>query len=169
MWKAKGMALGCLTGAYRATPNESTGMTPHLFTIGREVRVPAELVFGSTNTSVEITSYDGCVDSLRARIQYAHEIARKYMSTVAKRSRDLYDSKVAFHRYNVSEVVWCLMEARKVGISPKLERVFKDPLLVHKKLSEINYVLQLDKAGMEWPVHQNKLIHMGTLIHQYGW
>ena len=43
--------LGYLAGAYRATPNESTGMTPHLLTIRREVRLPAELVFASTNTS----------------------------------------------------------------------------------------------------------------------
>ena len=28
--------LGCLAGAYRATPNESTKMTPNLLTIGRE-------------------------------------------------------------------------------------------------------------------------------------
>ena len=29
--------LGCLAGAYRATPNESTGLTPNLLTMGREV------------------------------------------------------------------------------------------------------------------------------------
>ena len=63
--------LGCLAGAYRATPNESTGMTPHLLTQGREVRLPAELVFGSTNTSdEEITSYGDYVDS------YYHDGAR---------------------------------------------------------------------------------------------
>ena len=46
-----------LVPIYRATPNESTGMTPHLLTIGREVRLPAELVFESTNTTdEEITS-----------------------------------------------------------------------------------------------------------------
>ena len=150
--------LGCLAGAYRATPNESTGMTPHLLTIGREVRLPAELVFGSTNTTdEEITSYGDYVDSLRARIQYAHEIARKHMFTAAKRSKDLYDTKVAFHGYNVGDVVWCLMEARKVGISPKLERVFEGPFLVRKKHSEIDFVLQLDRAGTERSIHHNKL------------
>ena len=45
--------LGCLAGAYRITPNEATKMMPYLLTIGREVRLPAELVFGSTN------SFDG--------------------------------------------------------------------------------------------------------------
>ena len=150
--------LGCLAGAYRATPNESTGMTPHLLTMRREVRLPAELVFGSTNTSdEEITSYGDYVDSLRTRMQHAHEIARKHMSTAAKRNKELYDAKVAFHRYSVGDVVWCLMEVRKVGISPKLERIFEGPFLIRKKLSEIDFVLQLDKSGTERPVHHNKL------------
>ena len=51
--------LGCLAGAYRATPNESTKMTPNLLTMGREARLPSELVFGSTTlcNGQEITSY----------------------------------------------------------------------------------------------------------------
>ena len=49
------------------------------------------------------------------------------MSTAAKRSKELYNAKVAFHRYSVGDVVWCLMEVRKVGISPKLERIFEGP------------------------------------------
>ena len=42
------LLLGCLAGAYRATPHESTSLTPNLLTMGREVHLPAELVFGST-------------------------------------------------------------------------------------------------------------------------
>ena len=132
--------LGYLPGAYRATPNESTRMTPNLLTMGREVRLPAELVFGSTNTygGEEITSYGNYVDILRTRLQHAHEIARKYMSVAAKRSKELYDGKVAFHKYQDGDVVWCLMEVRKVGVSPKLEYVYEGPFLIRKKLSELD-------------------------------
>ena len=47
-------------------------------TIGREVRLPAELIFKSTEAYDEekITSYGRYVDSLRSRIQHAHEEAR---------------------------------------------------------------------------------------------
>ena len=126
--------------------------------MGREVTLPAELVFKSTNTlDEEITSYGDYVDSLRTRIQHAHEIARKHMSTAAKRSKDLYNAKVAFYRYSVGDVVWCLMGFRKVGIFPKLERISKGTFLIRKKLSEIDFVLQLDKSGTERPVHHNNL------------
>ena len=151
--------LGCLARAYRATPNESTKMTPHLLTIGREVRLPAELVFGSTISSngEKITSYGDYVDTLRTKIQRAHEIARNHMSASAKRSKDLYDSKVAFNKFNQGDIVWCLMETRKVGISPKPEHVYEGPFLIKRKLSEIDFVLQLDRTGTERPVHHNKL------------
>lgn len=70
--------LGCLAGAYRASPNESTKLTPNLLTIGREVRLPAELVFGSAvaHQDDEITSYGEYVDMLRSRLQDVHDITR---------------------------------------------------------------------------------------------
>ena len=77
--------------ASKANPNESTFMTPNLLTMGREVRLPGELVFTSTNSynCEEITSYGELVDDLRSRMQHAHEIAHKYMSIAAKRSKEL--------------------------------------------------------------------------------
>lgn len=52
--------LGCLAGAIRATPNESTKLTPNLLTMGRE------LAFGSTYAydGDAITSYGDFVDIL---------------------------------------------------------------------------------------------------------
>ena len=151
--------LGCLAGAYQATLHEATKMMPNLLTMGREVRLPAELIFESTNyfDGEGITSYGECVDVLRARMQYAHEIRRKYMSSAAKRSTDLYDTKVAFHRYSERYVVWCLMEAGKVGISPKLGFGYEGPFLIKKSISEMDFVLQLDRFGTEKTVQHNKL------------
>ena len=71
--------LGCLTEAYRATANEATRLTPSLLMMGREVRLPAELVFGSIGTyqNQEVTSYGDYVDCLIERMQHAHDVARK--------------------------------------------------------------------------------------------
>ncbi|CAG2221822.1 unnamed protein product [Mytilus edulis] len=38
------MNLGCLAGAYRASPNESTCLTPNILMLGREVRLPYDLL-----------------------------------------------------------------------------------------------------------------------------
>ena len=134
-------------------------MTQNLLTMGREVRLPGELVFGSTNLydGEDITTYGEYVDVLRARMQHAHEVARKHMSSAAKRSKDLYDTRVAFHRYDEVDVVCCLMEVRKPRVSPKLEFIFEGPFVIKKKFSELDFVIQLDKKGTEKPVHHNKL------------
>ena len=59
--------LGCLAATYRATPHESTGMTPNLLTFRREVRLPIEVILGVSKTpnQEEVTSYGDCVDTLR--------------------------------------------------------------------------------------------------------
>ena len=92
--------LGSLAGAYRATPNESTKLSLNLLTIGRELRVPAELVYSSKNTcdGLEITSYGEYVDQLRQKMQYAHEVARKHLSCSSKRSKEIYDTKISVNQ-----------------------------------------------------------------------
>ena len=126
--------LGCLAGAYRATPNESTKLTPNLLTIGREIRLPAELVFGSAvaHRDEEITSYGEYVDKLRSRLQDAHDIARRHLGSAAKRSKDIYDTKLAVNTYNMGDLVWYLAETRKVGAMPKLERLYEGPFSLKK-------------------------------------
>ena len=149
--------LGCLAGAYRSSPNESTTLTPNLMTIGREVRLPAELIFGSTEAydGEEITSYGEYVDSLRSRIQHAHEVAREHLNVAAKRSMAIYDTKISVNRYKVGDLVWCLDESRKVGITPK--RIYEGPFLVTKRFSELYFLIQLDKKGTEKGVNHDKL------------
>ena len=46
--------LGCLAAAYRASPHEATGFTPNLLIMGREVRVPAEVMFGYSTKGEDI-------------------------------------------------------------------------------------------------------------------
>lgn len=150
--------LGCITGAYRATPTETTGLSPNLLTIGREIRLPADLLFGHVEAK-QVTTPNYCVyiQDLKDRMLKAHEIARNHLATNAKRSKEIYDAKLAFHRYEVGDVVWCLLETRKVGITPKLQRAYDGLFLITEKRSEINFTIQLGKDGQTRGVHHNKL------------
>ena len=62
--------LGCLAGAYRSTPHETTDLTPNLLTMRREVRLPSELVYGSNTiyNDVNVTSYNDYVNMLKSHI-----------------------------------------------------------------------------------------------------
>lgn len=57
--------------------HESTGVTPNLIMLGREVRIPPEIVFGSkTRGDQPVVDYGEYIEFLRDRLQRAHEIAR---------------------------------------------------------------------------------------------
>ena len=96
LWKTEAMGpTSRLFGRSIPSTNEATKLTHNLLTMGREVRLPAELVFRSTGSyrDEEVTSYGEYVDVLRSRMQHAHEIARKHLNSAAKRSKEIYDTK----------------------------------------------------------------------------
>ena len=65
--------------------------------------------------------------------------------------------KNSVNRYRVGDVVWCIDESRKVGITSKLERIYEGPFLVTKRFSELYFLIQLDKKGTEKGVNHDKL------------
>ena len=81
--------LGCLAGAYRATPNESTHLSPNLLSLGREIRLPADVVFGhfENPNHLNVQSFCDFIDCIKGRMLHAHEVARKYLESSAKRSK----------------------------------------------------------------------------------
>ena len=77
--------LGCLAGAYRATPHDSTTLTPNLMMLWREVRLPHEVVFGSSvprNKFETVANYGAYVTELNSNLQRAHEVARKHLTAL---------------------------------------------------------------------------------------
>lgn len=150
--------LGCIAGAYRATPHESTHLSPNLLAIGREIRMPADLVLGySIKVNNEVEEYCEYVDEIRDRMTAAHELARKYLKKSAKRSKEVYDVNIVKHNYKAGDLVWCLRERRKVGVTPKLEKKYEGPYVVKQKRSELNFVIQVYKDGTERTLHHDKL------------
>ena len=150
--------LGCLAGAYRASPNESTQLTPNLLFLGREVRIPAELLIGSVPAiKEEITSYGDYVDKLRERLKKAHSVARKNIGQSAVKQKDRYDMKIYHTQYEVGDFVWYLVETCKPGKCPKLNPDFEGPYVITRKLNPLDFQIQLDRFGTTKPVHHDKI------------
>jgi transposase InsO family protein len=113
--------LGCLAGAYRCTPCESTKITPYLLSLGREIRLPADLVYGFASNPREEPECATYIAKLRDKMMHAHNIARLYLKSSAKRSKMIYDTKTSYHEYKAGDVVWYLHETKKLGVTPKLD------------------------------------------------
>ena len=149
--------LGCLAAAYRSTPHEATGLTPNLLMLGREVRLPGEVMFGSTMRDGDITSYGDYVNELRSRMQHAHDVARENIGVAGKRQKEHYDGKACLNKYKPGDLVLYLAEKRKVGENPKLYFPYEGPYLVVFKLSDLDYVIQLEPHSGTRTVGHNKL------------
>ena len=150
--------IGCLTAAYRATPHESTGFTPNLLMLGREVRLPAEVMFGSdTNRSIAVSSYGEYADKLRSRLQEAHFLTRKHLGSVAERQKGAYDAKLCLQRYKPGDLVWYRTEMGQLRTTPKLRHAFEGPFVIVKKINDLDYVLQFRPQGPRKVVHHDRL------------
>lgn len=151
--------LNYLAAAYRATHQESTGFTPNMLMLGKEVRLPAEIVVGTpeNRTGEEIASYGQYVDTIRDRMQCAYDVARQHLKDAAARQKRTYDAKGCFHKYKVGDLVWYLHETRKKGECSKLYNPFEGPFVVVQRLNDLDLVIQFTAKGDQRVVHHNKL------------
>ncbi len=150
--------LGSLAGAYKATPHESTGQSPNMLATGQEVRLPADVIFGQPDYNAEMVDLAAAhALKLRDRTRRAHELARVFLARKARRNKEIYDSKLSFTQYHVGDAVWFLREARRVGVSQKLEPRFDGPFVVTAMPSKINLTIQLDADGQQRTIHHDKL------------
>jgi hypothetical protein len=148
------MHLSCLTAAYRATPHEATGLTPNMMMLGREVQFPGDLYISGCQDQV---SPGGYCAALRSSLLQAHSLARERLKKAARKQASVSDVKVSFYSYKAGDRVWYLNEERKPGISPKLQPLYKGPVLILQKVSELDYKVQINQRGDTKLVHHNKL------------
>ena len=154
--------LNFLTAAYRATPHETTGLNPNLMMLGREVRLPGEF---PVLPNSEQTSPGAYSLKLRETLESAHELARQNLHRKASKQSAAYDVKSSLNIFKPGDYVWYLDENRTEGISPKLQPIYKGPVVVIQKLNTLDYKIQLDKTGTIKVVHHNKLKpYAGTTI-----
>ncbi|XP_064622363.1 uncharacterized protein K02A2.6-like [Lineus longissimus] len=151
--------LGCMAAAYRATPHESTGLSPNMLMLGREVRLPSEIMFGTGKLDPDenVTSYGEYVLHLRDRFLRAHDVARKNLKKSAVRRKGYYDAKTCLNQYQRGSLVWVLSDITQLHITPKLRRTYEGPYLVLYKINDLDYRVQLDVRGKNKTVHHNRL------------
>ena len=149
--------LGCLAAAYRATPHDTTGFMPNLLMLGREVRLPTELLFGSKAEEGDIVTYGQYVDLLRERMQKAHKVARAHLHVKAQRQKERYDAKGNLHQYRPGDYVWYRTHIGQLQVTPKLRVPYSGPFVVLSVLGNANFQIQLNSRGLKKVVHHDRL------------
>ena len=130
-----------LAGALRSAVNRNTGFTANMLMLGREVNVPADLVFPSPEQ--EKQDVNEFVGQLVDHIQKAHEAARDKLKTTQTHMKRDYDLRANAKQYEVGSVVYVLDDHPVPGKCKKLRPVWKGPAIVTRKLSDYVYEIKL--------------------------
>ena len=75
--------------AYRSSIHESTGETPNMLMLGREIEVPLDVITELTPDSPPLTTEYAL--ALQQRLAGAHEVARRHLGRAAERQKRNYD------------------------------------------------------------------------------
>ena len=79
--------------AYRGAVHESTGVTPNLLMLGRELEVPLDAITEAPPDSPSLkTDY---AQAVQKRLASAHDLARRHLNKAAIRQKRNYDKRLA--------------------------------------------------------------------------
>ena len=123
---------------YRNAVQTSTGFTPHFLMYGREMQLPIDIKYRSSNHKVSRTQY---AQKVRDTLQNAYSAAREKLLVVHKRQKDYYDKRTQGTRYSVGNSLCLWSSVPKKGVATKLHEPWTGLFEVSKRLSDITYKL----------------------------
>ena len=140
--------------AMRATVSKSTGFTPNMMMLGREVALPLDLMTRPLHQDhPDSADY---VSQLRDLLGDAHQIAREKIGAVLHDRKRLYDLKAYNEDYEVGDLVYLQNKATKKGHSQKLQPIFTGPLLIVQKIPDALFLVTGNR-GRRQIVHHDRL------------
>ena len=150
--------LPLVLAAYRATPHESTGMTPNKLFLGHEVRMPIDLVMGlPPEEIVQGRTPNEYLDQLQHNSGEAFQLARKHLRAAAERRKKDYDIKVKTEQFVVGNWVFYHYPRRYQSKSVKWQKSYIGPYLVVRIIEPANCVLQKSAKSKPFVTYVDKL------------
>ena len=140
--------------ALRAGVNHTTGFSPNLMILGREVLSPLELVTGVGAENLHEQEPAQYVRELLQRMKSVHDEARRHVGLVQRAQKKTYDLHLYERSYEKGDLVYQHNEAGQVGQSKKLQPIFIGPVIVTQVLSPVLYRVE----NRSYVLHHDRLI-----------
>ena len=109
--------LPAVLQAYRSTPSDSTGFTPHRLVFGREMRLPIDI---GTLLPVPARDIRTFANSLVEDLEWSYRAARETTGLQHHRSETRYNEHLVEHLYTPGALVRVLQHGRHFGAPSKL-------------------------------------------------
>jgi hypothetical protein len=149
--------LPFVLAAYRASVHSSTGYSPNSLFLGREVRMPVDLVLGVPGQEKAEQKYDQYLRELCDKVESSYESARKHLQVAAQMRKRNYDVKVRTKSFEVGQWVWYYYPRRFQRKSPKWQKMYTGPYLIVKAIAPVNFAIQKSSHSKVIVVHADKL------------
>jgi hypothetical protein len=143
--------------AYRSAVQDTTGYSPNLMMLGREVELPVDILIGRPSEEGGPSRKVDYVGEMEEKMESAHKVAREKIQRRSDHQKRNYDLRVHGRKYERGQFVWLHNPARKVGVCPKLVRPWEGPFLVVKRMSDVTYRIQRNNKSKMKVVHFDRL------------
>ncbi len=146
--------LPLLMLAYRSAVHESTRCSPSQLMMGRELRLPVDLLYGRPEEEDRRTPY---AEALQNRLDQVHEYARTRLQMSSDRMKRYYDAGTSKQSFEAGDPVWLFNPRRRKGLTPKLQRPWEGPYTILKRINDLVYRVQLTARSKAKVVHVERL------------
>ena len=144
--------------SYRTAIHSTTGCAPAKLMFGRNLRVPIDLLYprpeGELFESLTLYMY---AKALQDKLDVVQTFARTHLKIASDRMKLYYDCGAEDSKFHTGDPVWLYNPQWKKGISPKLMRPWKGPVVVTKCRNDLVYCIQLGPRTKPKVVHRNRL------------
>ncbi|GFY27825.1 retrovirus-related Pol polyprotein from transposon 412 [Trichonephila clavipes] len=128
--------------AYRSAVHETTGYSPSQMLFGRDLRLPADLLFSRPPDAP--LAPEEYIEKLQARMEEMHHLASERIVMASEKMKTGYDARATGHDFHEGDKVWLWNPKRRKGLSPKLQTNWEGPYTVLKRLNDV--VVRIQKS-----------------------
>ena len=126
--------LQLLMMAYRTSVHDTTGETPAMMMMGRNLRLPVDLFIGRPEEE-QPEHKSEYARTLLDRLEKVHNYARQHLKMKSDKMKSHYDLQATGDELKEGDPVWLYNPQRKKGVTPKLNRPWQGPYIVTKKIT----------------------------------
>ena len=138
--------------------HESTALSPAMMTYGRELELPADLIYGSPDVaSNQACEPPACVTKLCDRMEKIHKLACDKLIESNERHKRAYNLKQFQNNYKVGDQVLLYIPAVMKGKNKKLSCKWTGPYRIVEVLSDVVFRIRLNNQAKDKVVHHNRL------------
>ena len=142
--------------AYRTAEHEATGYTPAQLMMGRDLRVPVDMLFERPPDTQPVCTAE-YVKTQRDRMASIRAQTAANLKVSAETMKQRVDTKATMEPLEEGDQVWLYNPQRKKGLSPKLSSPWDGPFSVVQRLSSVTYRIRKNKNSAPKVVHFNRL------------